>query len=235
MLLSSSLPTALVAVLLALSTCVSAVKQTHPEIREKHDIKIDYKFPDNELLIFPSGKTGKVKFTLTNLSKEKITVFKVTTTYTKPKDFTKKVSLSPSMDLSFTLVPNKPITYNHVFATDIEAQKANLQIAFDCDDFHGSDDPYRIIAMNTPVEVIFSDSLFDLKSTTLFGLVSYLFYTVFFYKDTSKIVKTKKPRPAPSPSQSKSDLSTELDPEWISGHTLQKDTKVSTPKIKKRK
>ncbi|KAH6559992.1 hypothetical protein BASA50_006627 [Batrachochytrium salamandrivorans] len=243
MLFCRTLPAVLLTALLTLTSSVTGAKLIVPEIREKHELTFAFDFPKRfQLGVFPSGKTGKVRFNITNTGNDKVTVFRVATTYTKPKDFTKKVSRSPAKDLSFTILPKKTIVYNHHFATDIEAQEANLQIAFDCEDYDSAGESYRVIALNHPVTIVYDDSLFDVKSivmyifsSVLFGLVSYFFYTVFFYTDGSKSTKTKKSRPAPSQPEAEAEPATEPKMEWIPDHVLQEHKKAAGTKTRKRK
>ncbi|KAI8927854.1 hypothetical protein BC831DRAFT_548774 [Entophlyctis helioformis] len=233
-------------------TVVSAAgkpnKMQGPAVREDPTLVVKYDFPRSKFAIFNSGEVGLVRINVTNTGTEIREITGVETVFTYANDPMKIISKSLPSPLTFTVLPNATIVYKHFFTSTLEAQDAVLKVLLTC---YNDVEYYRILAVAAPVTIVYSDSLFDLKSIVMYifavilmGLTGYFFYAIFFMPTNAKPSKsaataTKTPgvkkAPVLAPAVEAAAMDKQPDMEWIPNHVAHQQKLSNSPKLKKRK
>eukprot|EP00842_Homolaphlyctis_polyrhiza_P001333 jgi/Hompol1/21/HPOL_005201-RA len=218
---------------------VAALKPKELEMRQDPELIITHEFPKRSAPVFTENKFAYIRINVTNTGTSIKSLFMVQTLFRRPDLGNKVIGKNPFHEISFTLRPGKSIIYNHQFFASVEPQDCHLHLMFDYDD-HDHHDHYRMVAIDTPIKVVYNDDLFDWYSIAQYiysiilttAVTALIYYTCFYNQDGSKPQYKPKKKNLPAPATAT--RMDEPDMAWVPSHVSHQQN-LATSQIKKRK
>ncbi|KAJ3323705.1 hypothetical protein HDV06_001435 [Boothiomyces sp. JEL0866] len=191
------------------------------DIKDAPEVELVHDFPKNPFAHFNIDEKGLVRINITNKSDLTKTVFGLTGIYTDKDDAKKVITKMTTEKVQIIVKPGKTQFLKYKFMPQPEAGEYGLVVLVD---YYDSEEPaYKSVGCIDTIKIVYSDSLFDLQSISIYllliGVVVGLIYIVVTPSGDAE-AKTSKPKvkkAAPAPVK-KEDSQTEANMEWIPDH-----------------
>ncbi|KAJ3270056.1 hypothetical protein HDV01_000604 [Terramyces sp. JEL0728] len=206
------------------------------DIKDAPEVEFVHDFPKNPFSHFNIDEQGLVRINITNKSDLTKTVFGLTGIYTDKDDVKKVIAKIPTEKVQIIVKPGKTQFLKYKFMPQAEAGDFGLVVLVD---YYDSEEPaYKSVGCIDTIKIVYSDSLFDLQSISIYllliGVVVGLVYVIATPSGDSDSKATKKPKAkkAAPPPVKREDSQTEANMEWIPDHVAKTHNKTAAKKRK---
>ncbi|KAJ3133812.1 hypothetical protein HK100_004065 [Physocladia obscura] len=153
-------------------------------VRESAELAFETVFPSNKDHKFLSGELTEVVVGLTSKVAYPVSVFAISGYFANPKNSSKPIHELPAQRFNIKLDTKQEASLPLRFTPELEAQQLVLVVLIDY--FDVEETPRRVIVFEGPIQIIPSDSLFDLAGLSVIAAfvgAAYIGYKVLTTKD----------------------------------------------------